>query len=96
MGRVVNWSFDYELYVPVRDPFGPPKYEPPDFSRYIAVLPEVIRRVENISQYLTEGAKTPFVADRPGTAELGEMGGMIRGLTKRLDAIESKLGAKGA
>lgn len=94
MGRLVNRYQDYELYRDLdwRDWV---KLEPPEFSRELGHIRELTERtavrVESLSKWAVEGAKTPFIVDRPDGGELGEVAGLVRGLKTRLDAIEAKL-----
>jgi hypothetical protein len=82
MNPTADWRF--EVYTPVRDPFGPIKYDAHDWSRLAAVLPEFFDRLVAIETHLASGSKQPFVraVDR------------LEVMTKRLDALEQQLGQK--
>lgn len=82
MGMTPDWR--YEVYTPIRDVIGPPKYEPPELTRLIAVLPELFERLGAIETHLASGGKQPFVraADRLEIA------------MKRLEALEQQLAQK--
>jgi hypothetical protein len=89
-------DFRYEYYQPVYDPYGPIKYDHPDWTRLIAVLPELILRIDTIETHLASGSKQPFIraADRPGSEGVAQMQRALETVTKRLEAIEQQVGQR--
>lgn len=89
MGMTTNPIF--EVYTPVFDRFGPYKYDALEWSRFISVLPELATRIDAIETHLASGGKQPFVrgADRLGVEGIART---LELVTKRLDAIEQRLG----
>lgn len=71
------------------------KREPDVLSRFINVLPEMVKRLEGIETHLAEGARTPFV--RPShrlSTDLQDPNEILNSLNMRLESLEKVIGAK--
>ena len=91
------FPFQYEVYSPIfQDPRGPIKFEPSDFGRLVAELPELGFRLEAIEAHLAAGGKQPFIrnSDRVQAGDLGQVQRTLETLTNRLNGIEQQLKSK--
>ena len=93
MGAFLNGrDFDYYVIKHIefgpRNPIDPVKYEPPDLIRNLHVLEE---RLKNIEEHLVAGGQQAFVriAERPA---IDSHTAILRGLHRRLEALEERLG----
>jgi hypothetical protein len=71
------------------------KREPDMLSRFINVLPEIVKRLEGIETHLAEGARTPFVrSSHRLSTDLQDPNEILTSLNTRLESLEKVIGSK--
>ncbi|MFO1499300.1 MAG: hypothetical protein U1G07_13040 [Verrucomicrobiota bacterium] len=83
----------FEVYTPIFNWRDWVKYEPPELTRLVSVLPEIASRLEAVETHLASGGKQPFVrgADRIGGDGVAQLQRSLEAVANRLDKVEQRL-----